>query len=38
MRIISYRPDKVNWNKTWSPAILIRVKKEVDDGQEKVGL
>jgi hypothetical protein len=35
MRIISHHPDKLNWNKTWTRAILIRVKKGVEDMQEK---
>jgi hypothetical protein len=35
MRNISHHPDKLNWNKTWTRAILIRVKKGVEDMQEK---
>jgi hypothetical protein len=35
MRIISHHSDKLNWNKTWTRAILIRVKKGVEDMQEK---
>jgi hypothetical protein len=30
-----HHPDKLNWNKPWTWAILIRVKKRVDDMQEK---